>query len=183
MSLLELATQHTPSRPTCEVRADSPHRARPLMPQLCLAYSLPPEAQRLHPATSARFATAAIVMVRQHATLSLSTSFCRRFGEPPREIYAEVVPGDALPTLTRLPGSVYDALGRCPALLCVSARLLVWQVCPLDSIARVVSMLTRPAMVRSNRTATDVSRAAGSSSELDVDRARCSCFVCSCTSV
>ena len=51
-------------RPTCEVRADSPHRARLLMPQLCLAYSLLPEAQRLHPATSARFATAANIMVR-----------------------------------------------------------------------------------------------------------------------
>ena len=127
--------------------------------------------------------TAAQSWCASQATLSLSTSFCRRVGELPREIYAELVSGDALPTLTRLPGSVCHALARCLALLCVSARLLVWQACPLDLIVRAVCMLVRPAMVRSNRTATHVSKAAGSSSELDVDRARCSCFVCSRTSV
>ena len=107
-----------------------------------------------------------------HATLSLSTSFCRRVGEPPREIYAEVISGDALPTLTWCPGSVCHALGRCPALLFVSARLPVWQACLLDSIERAVSMLTRPVMACSNRMKMNVSNAAGSSYELDVDRAR-----------
>jgi hypothetical protein len=40
------------------------------------------------------------------ATLSLSTSFCRRVGEPPREIYAKSVSNEALHTLTRCPGSM-----------------------------------------------------------------------------
>ena len=114
-----------------------------------------------------------------HATLSLSTSFCRRVGEPPREIYAEVVPGDALPTLTRCPGRVYHDLARFLALLIESARSPVWQADRLDSIARAVSMAVAPAMACSNRTETDVSRAAGSCSRFDVDRARCSCL-CAC---
>ena len=57
------------------------------------------------------------------ATLSLLPSFSGRFGGEPREIYAEHVSREALPTRTRCPGGRYHALARCPSLLFVSARL------------------------------------------------------------